>query len=489
MKEATQITGITNLGLAIQVMPAIVFHVDNKGLYQFASKEILQKMGEKVSDLSTPLFRAADLGKEVVQGCIGNQPLSSLTEVNEFDLQAVLPDQQIMHIKLRILPLADEIDQDSGTLIFCYNNSNQKRIEQELDQKALTLELLLACAHIANSSVAFKAAVISSLDKICSYHNWLYSGWLISHAYLVDENNPDRLLPSDIWSIQSREGLDPFINLTMNTELMIGEGVPGKVLATGKPIWSGRSAKDSPYPRARIADECGLLSVVAIPVSNGEKVIAVLEFFAAEERRPDNQLLDILMSIGEQLGMVYERESVNRKLQFLADHDSLTGLVTIGVTKDRIDQACARAYRNKQIAAILFVDLDGFKIVNDEHGHDVGDALLKQVALILKNSIRDVDTAARIGGDEFLVILSDLESDNGVIRVARALNENLSEISSVEGKTVKIGASIGISVSRSENWNVEALIREADEAMYKAKKAGKNCYYLASWTNKRLTVI
>jgi diguanylate cyclase (GGDEF)-like protein len=471
--ETTQITEITNLGLAIQKMPAIILHVDNKGQCHFANKEILQRMGGKFSDGSRLPYLAANLGREVIQGCIGNQPLSSVIKLKEFDLQASLPDQEVVHIKIRILPLADENSQDPGYLLCCYDHSDQKRIEQELAQKAKTLELLLSCAHIANSSFKFENAVISILDKICSYEDWLYSGWLISHAYLVDEKNPNRLLPSKIWSIQARESLDPFIDLTMKTELMIGEGVPGEVLATGQPIWSGRSGKNSPYPRARIADECGLLSVVAIPVSAGQKVIAVLEFFAAEERRPDDQLLDILMTIGEQLGMVYEREAVNRKLQFLADHDNLTGLVTIRVTKDRIEQACARAYRNKQIAALLFIDLDGFKKVNDEHGHDVGDALLQQVAFVLKDSIRDADTAARIGGDEFLVVLSDLESENGVIRVARALNEALSNISVVEGKTVKIGASIGVSMSASESWNVEALIRAADDAMYKAKKAGK----------------
>ncbi|MFT7675935.1 MAG: nitrogen-specific signal transduction histidine kinase, partial [Gammaproteobacteria bacterium] len=310
MIETTQITEITNLGLAIQKMPAIILHVDNKGQCHFANKEILQRMGGKFSDGSRLPYLAANLGREVIQGCIGNQPLSSVIKLKEFDLQASLPDQEVVHIKIRILPLADENSQDPGYLLCCYDHSDQKRIEQELAQKAKTLELLLSCAHIANSSFKFENAVISILDKICSYEDWLYSGWLISHTYLVDEKNPNRLLPSEIWSIQARESLDPFIDLTMKTELMIGEGVPGEVLATGQPIWSGRSGKNSPYPRARIADECGLLSVVAIPVSAGQKVIAVLEFFAAEERRPDDQLLDILMTIGEQLGMVYEREAV-----------------------------------------------------------------------------------------------------------------------------------------------------------------------------------
>jgi diguanylate cyclase (GGDEF)-like protein/PAS domain S-box-containing protein len=170
---------------------------------------------------------------------------------------------------------------------------------------------------------------------------------------------------------------------------------------------------------------------------------------------------------------VTERKALEDKLDHLAHYDALTGLPNRMLLQDRLEQAIALAERNRQEFALLFVDLDGFKQVNDQCGHIVGDQVLQTVAQRMLALVRGVDTAARLGGDEFVIILTDIHHEVDVARVAAKLVEVLSQTYTVDGQEVALSASVGVSTYPSDQRVASELLRTADEAMYTAKREGK----------------
>ncbi|MDH3219379.1 MAG: diguanylate cyclase [Gammaproteobacteria bacterium] len=173
---------------------------------------------------------------------------------------------------------------------------------------------------------------------------------------------------------------------------------------------------------------------------------------------------------------IEEREKIAAELDFLANHDALTGLPSLRLCKDRLGRSLAEARRNRQISAIMFLDLDGFKEINDEYGHEFGDQVLTVTADRIRTKIRETDTVARIGGDEFVVILSSLPEIEIARRIAASLIDVIAQTISVEDIDVGISASIGISLYPDNGVTAEELIRAADKAMYRVKRAGKNSF-------------
>ncbi len=173
---------------------------------------------------------------------------------------------------------------------------------------------------------------------------------------------------------------------------------------------------------------------------------------------------------------IEEREKIAAELDFLANHDALTGLPSLRLCKDRLDQSLAEARRNRQTSAVMFLDLDGFKEINDQHGHDFGDMVLKMTADRIKAEIRETDTVARIGGDEFVIILSSLPETAIAERIAATVITQVARPLQIKEIKVEITASIGISLYPEHGTTAEKLIRSADKAMYQVKREGKNSF-------------
>lgn len=173
---------------------------------------------------------------------------------------------------------------------------------------------------------------------------------------------------------------------------------------------------------------------------------------------------------------VSEKKELERKIEYLAYHDVLTGLPNRALFNDRMRQTVSQARRDKAIFALCFVDLDGFKAINDTHGHAVGDQLLKQVAIRLRACVREVDTVARLGGDEFVILLRDANSEIGLSQIAQKIIEQLARAFELSVAMVNISASIGMSRYPADAASADKLMRCADEAMYRAKHSGKNRY-------------
>jgi diguanylate cyclase (GGDEF)-like protein/PAS domain S-box-containing protein len=173
---------------------------------------------------------------------------------------------------------------------------------------------------------------------------------------------------------------------------------------------------------------------------------------------------------------ISERKQAEQRIAHLANHDALTDLPNRNLLHDRIQQALIYAHRNSAQGAVLFIDLDKFKIINDTLGHDVGDLLLKEVAHRLVSCLRSQDTVARYGGDEFIVVLHSVANSQDTGSVAKKLLDALLMPYQIKGNELNISASIGIAVFPDHGTDADMLLTHSDTAMYHAKEAGRNNY-------------
>jgi diguanylate cyclase (GGDEF)-like protein/PAS domain S-box-containing protein len=224
-------------------------------------------------------------------------------------------------------------------------------------------------------------------------------------------------------------------------------------------------------------------SMALIPLRSGEEIIGLLQML---DRRPEMvkpDLVQFLETLGASIGIAFEHRQVEERLlekearlNFLANYDSLTGLPNRSLLCDRLQHAMARARRSGSSVALLLLDLDRFKTINDSLGHEVGDRLLREVAHRLKGFVREVDTLARFGGDEFAIILEEAADLQKAVRVAQTVLNELSRAMTLDGFQLYVTASVGVSVFPDDGTELESLLQHAEVAMYRAKETGRNGY-------------
>lgn len=173
-----------------------------------------------------------------------------------------------------------------------------------------------------------------------------------------------------------------------------------------------------------------------------------------------------------------ELSNANQHLQFLATHDNLTGLPNRFLFFDRLDQAIKKSRRQKHRFALLFLDLDNFKRINDSFGHVTGDEVLQKIADYLAQTVRDSDTVARLAGDEFTIILDNVRSTSNVEAITQKMIKAVSQPIETQQATVVITASVGISIFPDHGEDAETLLRKADMAMYSVKDGNRDGYTL-----------
>lgn len=192
---------------------------------------------------------------------------------------------------------------------------------------------------------------------------------------------------------------------------------------------------------------------------------------------PETRAIDEIVSVSRDIN---ERRRAEEQIEYQAYHDSLTGLPNRLLFRDRLTIALAHAKRQETAVAVMFLDLDRFKLVNDTLGHSLGDELLRIIATRLKSVLREGDTIARMGGDEFTVLLGDLASSNVAAAIAQKLLDTVAEPVRIEGHELYVTTSIGIALFPNDGETAETLLKNADGAMYRAKDLGRNSFQLCS---------
>jgi diguanylate cyclase (GGDEF)-like protein len=267
-------------------------------------------------------------------------------------------------------------------------------------------------------------------------------------------------------------------------DVEIGRGPTGTAIRTGL---TDINPDYRTNPRAALWRESALAhgyrSNIGLPLTGKKHVIGALTIYSTETgafEREEVKLLEEMandLAYGiEALRTRVEHEAAERKLEFLAHHDMLTGLPNRVLLRDRFEQAVAQADRDHSGVAMLFLDLDNFKQVNDTLGHNFGDRLLVKVVERLRGCLRDSDTVSRQGGDEFIVLLPHL-SDLGVIGgIAQHIVEAIGDPFEIDDYSINTTLSVGISMYPSDSREYDTLMRHADTALYQAKDSGRNTY-------------
>lgn len=177
---------------------------------------------------------------------------------------------------------------------------------------------------------------------------------------------------------------------------------------------------------------------------------------------------------------IADRKQAEKRLNMLATHDVLTGLPNRLLFQDRMNHAISKARRAHEMLALLFLDLDGFKKVNDRFGHDVGDLLLIETAKIMLGCVRESDTVARLSGDEFVIILEKYRERESIALIARRVLEAMARTNILNGQEIRVTSSIGISIFPEDGDDLRILLKKADRAMYQVKETGKNGFIFAT---------
>lgn len=242
-----------------------------------------------------------------------------------------------------------------------------------------------------------------------------------------------------------------------------------RVIRSGEALHSAGSecastAGESETPQGESGDWLG------VPLQLHGRVMGalVVESYSEDVRYSEDDR-NLLEFVSTQVAVTIERKQAEVRLQHKANHDALTDLPGRTLFQDRFDMALRRARREEERIALLYIDINGFKQVNDTYGHEVGDALLCAIAQRLSEQVRDFDTVARIGGDEFTVLLGKVSGNEGVAGVVDRIHATMSDPFDLENERVTISVSIGAAVFPEEGETREELIRRADADMYARK--------------------
>jgi len=254
----------------------------------------------------------------------------------------------------------------------------------------------------------------------------------------------------------------------------------GFALVNSQAVCSDNLAQDDRFAAEHCPHLAEAMTVAEVLIPGEHHPFGVLEAMDRGGKRFSDGEISFMQSIANMLASAIERKRVERDVQRLALEDSLTGLPNRALFRDHLQNGLARVKRLGGLLAVLLIDLDHFKDVNDTLGHPVGDTLLASVAGRLRACVRETDPPARLGGDEFALILSELHGLEDAAFVARKVIGQLAEPFEIDGHEIYLGASIGITMCPTDGMDADGLLRNADLALYGAKKGGRNAYQFFS---------
>lgn len=266
---------------------------------------------------------------------------------------------------------------------------------------------------------------------------------------------------------------------TVTFPYRVGEGIPqnesqrldagtpvARVIESGKPLLTTAGETPDSVPGTVPYDWLG----VPLISNRGDVMGALVVRHRNDTPGYTEEDGELLAFVSTQIAAAIERKQSEARLRYMAAHDALTGLPNRSLFQDRLEVALSRARRDKERLALLYLDLDGFKHVNDTHGHETGDRLLCAVARRLEGCVRESDTVARLGGDEFTILLTNIRSEAGLKRVIEKVRDAFKPSFEANGRVLTVSASIGSALYPDQGADHDQLFRQADAEMYANKK-------------------
>lgn len=342
--------------------------------------------------------------------------------------------------------------------------SERKRVQLEIEQALHIQRVLDSILNIALPTLTLNEVLLKSLEIVLSIpaFSLLNQGAVFlvgKHEQTLEmvaqKNLPDALLQSC-------------------AVLHFGRCLCGRAAASREIVFSNQLNDQHEISYEGIQPH----GHYCIPIMSEGRLLGVLNAYVEAGHVSDESEKKFLKTVADTMAVVIERKQDEENLQKLAHNDPLTGLPNRALFHDRLEQGLAQAHRHQQELAVLFLDLDHFKEINDTLGHDMGDLLLRETAIRLLSCVRETDTVARMGGDEFTVILTEMKIPESAEQVAKSILEALLHPFDLNGTRCNVGCSIGIALYPAHGMDGETLLKHADTAMYHAKiKRNTYCYY------------
>ena len=341
--------------------------------------------------------------------------------------------------------------------------TGQKRAEAELERRAAQQA---AVARLGERALE-RVDIAELIDQACAAATELLDVELASVAELSPDRKSFRLCAGAGWPA----------GYVGSVTLAAGAGThAGYTIVSGAPVVVTDWETEARFTESRALD-VGARSGISVMIEGLEQPYGVFAVHANRPREYGAGDVDFVQSIANVLADALARQAVEDEIRHRALHDSLTGLPNRILFLDRLEQALARLRRGRSLAAVMFLDLDRFKLVNDSLGHHAGDEILTAVAPRLKQALRATDTVARFGGDEFGILLEDIASELAATQAAERIAAVFARPFVLGSAEHFVTASVGIAIARGGE-RADELVRDADTAMYRAKEGGRARYEL-----------
>ncbi|MEA5559011.1 EAL domain-containing protein [Nodularia spumigena] len=457
--EGANDTALARLASFPELIPNPIIEMDFKGRVTYlnpaASLEFpqLKKLG-KQHPLLTELLDAVTHRQE-----------------NPF-VREVQVDQKIFEQSVHFLPESNLI-----RTFIARDITEQKQAQAELTQRDRLLQAVAEVANYLLIEMNYEIAIDKALavlgeaaqvDRIYLFHNHIHT---VTGEMVVN-------LQFEWTKMNTGSSLHHWQNKSYQSAKLSRWYA---VLSRGKSIRG--LTKEFPPEERELLSQDGIKSLLLVPLRLEEKFWGYLALAdCSTERLWSKHEESTLLTIAASISGAWQRQQVSEKIRFQALHDHLTGLPNRLLFNELLEKALPNAIRNGESLAVMFLDLDLFKLINDTLGHTLGDRLLKEVAQRLKGCLRGGDTVARWGGDEFTILLPRMNYLEEVSLVAQRILGALDNVFYLDGHELYVSGSLGIAILDEHSADAETLIQHADTALYYAKDQGRNNYHFYSKT-------
>ncbi len=433
-----------------------VVYANRAGAEIFGAASPEELIGRPILDFVHPDYR------EVVMARV-RETQEKQRQVRQLEEKFIRLDGRVIDVEVTAIPATHQ--GKAATQVIVKDITERKRAEQALHarerQQAVVAELGQRALASTELSTLMDDAVV-----------------LVAQALEVEYCKILELLP-DGETLLLRAGVGWMEGLvgqaTIGTE---SDSQAGYTLLSNEPIVVEDLRTESRFSGPPLLFDHQVVSGLSVVISGGGRPFGVFGIHTSERRTFSEDDIHFLQAAANVLAAAIQRKQAEEAAQHLAYHDALTGLPNRTLFEDRLTVALAQAHRKEQSVAVMFLDLDRFKIVNDTVGHTFGDQLLQNVAERLNGLLREGDTVARMGGDEFTVLLPEVTQAGDAVEIAERILETLRQPWRINNREFHVTTSIGIAIYPSDGEDAESLIRNADTAMYRAKEQGRDKFEL-----------